>query len=115
VIYKYVNGIPLFNTKYKAMKWGSKYGLTGYHTQVFNGRTGYMAGSNYKQALAAFSSVQADTEQQQQEPVQQPPQQIIIQQPQQTIIQQPQQTTPQSTPLPPSIGGGGGGGGGGGY
>ena len=72
MIYKYVNGIPLFNTKYKAMKWGSKYGLTGYHTQVFNGRTGYMAGSNYKQALAAFSSVQADTEQQQQEPVQQP-------------------------------------------
>ena len=100
MIYKYVNGVPLFNTKYKAMKWGSKYDLTGYHTQDYNGRTGYMAGANYHQAFEAFSSMQTVNGSDQQTTT-------TIN----TINQQSQAPSPLSitTPPTPTTSGGGGG------
>ena len=56
-IYTHLGQIPLFNTKYFAMQWGDRYGLTGYHTHQYQGRVGYMAGkthANSKNAIQAY-------------------------------------------------------------
>ena len=42
-----IDGIPLYTTIAEAELWGSQYNLTGYHTHVINGQTGYMAGIDH--------------------------------------------------------------------
>tara|TARA_R100000315_G_C5175162_1_gene101275 strand:+ start:337 stop:576 length:240 start_codon:yes stop_codon:yes gene_type:complete len=50
-----IDGIPLFSTAQKAMDWGMQYGLTEVHTHVFQGQTGYMAGSTHNQAVTSVN------------------------------------------------------------
>ena len=39
--------IPLYSTVEEAEAWGSTFGIQGYHTHVFQGQTGYMAGRTH--------------------------------------------------------------------
>ena len=48
-----IDGIPLFSTLQEALSWGSGRGLTGSHTHVYNGQTGYMAGSSHTKAVSS--------------------------------------------------------------
>ena len=43
-----LDGIPLYSTKEDAIAWGESLGITGLHTHVFQGQTGYMAGENHQ-------------------------------------------------------------------
>ena len=49
-----IDGIPLFNSKWKAIRWGKKFGLTGTHTHVHNDQIGWMAGENHSELDKAF-------------------------------------------------------------
>ena len=49
-----IDGIPLFNSKWKAIRWGKKFGLTGTHTHVHNDQIGWMAGENHGELDKAF-------------------------------------------------------------
>ena len=40
--------IPLYSTVEEAEAWGSTFGIQGYHTHVFQGQTGYMAGQTHE-------------------------------------------------------------------
>ena len=51
-----INGIPLFSTLQEALNWGSSNSLVGYHTHVYNGRTGYMGGVNHTTAVNTTST-----------------------------------------------------------
>jgi hypothetical protein len=42
-----IDGIPLYSTVQEAVQWASSRGLTGYHTHIYQGQTGYMGGSNH--------------------------------------------------------------------
>ena len=42
-----VDGIPLYSTIQEAVQWASSRGLTGYHTHIYQGQTGYMGGSSH--------------------------------------------------------------------
>jgi len=46
-----INGVPLFKTIAQALQYGQGIGLSGYHTHVFQGVTGYMAGFTHDQVL----------------------------------------------------------------
>ena len=43
-----LDGIPLYSTEEDAIAWGESLGITGLHTHVFQGQTGYMAGANHQ-------------------------------------------------------------------
>ena len=42
-----IDGIPLYSTVQEAIQWASSRGLTGYHTHIYQGQTGYMGGSSH--------------------------------------------------------------------
>jgi hypothetical protein len=42
-----IDGIPLYSTVEEALQWGNSRMLTGFHTHVYEGQTGYMGGSNH--------------------------------------------------------------------
>jgi len=44
-----IDGIPLFSTLQEALDWGNQNGFSGYHTHVYFGQTGYMAGTTHTQ------------------------------------------------------------------
>tara|TARA_R110001583_G_scaffold6756_1_gene33999 strand:- start:12 stop:251 length:240 start_codon:yes stop_codon:yes gene_type:complete len=48
-----INNIPLFSTPAEALNYGSSNGLVGYHTHIYNGVTGYMAGATHGQAAGS--------------------------------------------------------------
>ena len=50
-----IGGIPLFSTPIEALNYGSSKGLVGYHTHIYNGQTGYMAGTTHGQASSSSS------------------------------------------------------------
>ena len=50
-----IDGIPLFSTPIEALDYGSSKGLVGYHTHIYNGITGYMAGDTHGQAASSSS------------------------------------------------------------
>ena len=52
-----INQIPLFSNPAEAITWGGQYGLIGYHTHVFQGQTGYMAGVDHNQTLTTVFPV----------------------------------------------------------
>ena len=96
-ILTHIQGIPLFQTPSEAIAWGRQYGLTGYHSHMFNIRTGYMAGSNHGQANRNYrraNPIQTQTT---------------------TPIPPPPIPTPTPTPVRRTGGNGGGGSGSGGY
>lgn len=43
-----IDGMPLYSTSPEAVAHAIRIGLQGYHTHVFRGRTGYMAGVNHQ-------------------------------------------------------------------
>jgi len=94
-ILTHIRGIPLFQTPSEAIAWGRQYGLTGYHSHMFNIRTGYMAGSNHGQANRSYRRAN---------PIQT-----------QTTTPTPPIPTPTPTPTRRTGGNGGGGSGNGGY
>ena len=91
-ILTYMKSIPLFTTPLEAIAWGRQRGLTGYHSHTFNIRTGYMGGSNHKQAMKKYTAPVRPT------PATTP----------QPVIPPTTTTTTTTTP-PPTSGGGGGG------
>ena len=48
-----INNVPLFSTPTEAINYGNNSGLVGYHTHVYNGVTGYMAGATHGQAAGS--------------------------------------------------------------
>tara|TARA_R110000850_G_scaffold2753_4_gene12872 strand:- start:290 stop:592 length:303 start_codon:yes stop_codon:yes gene_type:complete len=45
-----ISNVPLFSTPAEAINYGNDNGLVGYHTHIYNGVTGYMAGATHGQA-----------------------------------------------------------------
>ena len=49
-----IDGIPLFSDSNSASVWGRQFGLSGFHTHTFQGRTGYMSGPDHATTVTAF-------------------------------------------------------------
>jgi len=79
-----INGIPLFSTRREALAWAAANGLSGYHTHVYQNKTGYMGGATHSQATSPRTTTSTPTR---------------------------TTTTPTSTPSTSSSSSGGGGGG----
>ena len=45
-----IDGVPLFQTIQQALAYGQQVGLRGYHTHIFQGTVGYMAGFDHTEA-----------------------------------------------------------------
>ena len=52
-----LDGIPLYSTKEDAIAWGESLGITGLHTHIFEGQTGYMAGGNHQDIELVFNEL----------------------------------------------------------
>jgi len=52
-----IDGVPLYSTIQEATAWGASYGLTGYHTHIYQGQTGYMGGNNHAQSTDALGGI----------------------------------------------------------
>lgn len=50
-----IDQVPLYTTIEEALIWGTQYNITGYHTHVYNGVTGYMPGQNHEQITNALA------------------------------------------------------------
>jgi len=50
-----IDNVPLFNTIEEALAWGRQYDLTGYHTHIYQGQTGYMGGQRHTDIVAAMT------------------------------------------------------------
>ena len=48
-----IDGMPLFSTPQEALNYGSANGLVGYHTHIYQGVLGYMAGATHGQAASS--------------------------------------------------------------
>ena len=122
-----IDGVPLYTTIEEADIYGSQYNLTGHHTHVYNGVTGYMSGVDHVTITAALALgiqnfltpqqlslgqfvVTPQAAQPQSLPT--PTQPVVPIPTQPTQPTQPTTTTTTtSTPYTPPSGGGGGGGG----
>ena len=49
-----IDGVPLFNSKWKAERWGKKFGLTGTHAHVYKNQVGWMGGKTHEEVSKAF-------------------------------------------------------------
>jgi len=107
----FLSGIPLYSTQAEAEAWAAENGLSGYHTHMLYGQTGYMGGFTHDQSVGDAPPPPTSPPQQTPPPPTPPP---------------PTPPTPPTTPAAPApaatpppqqynTGGGGGGGGGGGY
>jgi len=56
-----IDGIPLYSTIQEAVQWASSRGLTGYHTHVYQGQTGYMGGYNHNNAISSNTNITTRT------------------------------------------------------
>lgn len=50
-----IDQVALYTTIEEALIWGTQYNITGYHTHVYNGVTGYMPGQNHEQITSALA------------------------------------------------------------
>ena len=48
-----IDNVPLFTTPLEALEYGSTRNLVGYHTHIYNGLIGYMAGATHGQAASS--------------------------------------------------------------
>ena len=48
-----IDNFPLFTTPLEALEYGSTRNLVGYHTHIYNGVIGYMAGATHGQAASS--------------------------------------------------------------
>ena len=87
-----IDNIPVFTSIAEAELWGSQYGITGHHTHMLLGQTGYMAGTSHADIRAANLNV-------------------VLNPPTPSQVRQAS-GSPQSTFTGTTSGGGGGGGGG---
>ena len=46
-----IDGLPVFDKIQEAVVWAKQRGLTGYHTHVIAGKTGYMGGTDHSKAI----------------------------------------------------------------
>tara|TARA_R100001163_G_scaffold2073_1_gene3234 strand:+ start:4091 stop:4384 length:294 start_codon:yes stop_codon:yes gene_type:complete len=91
----FIDKTPLFSTKQEAVDWGKQYDIKGYHSHIYLGRVGYMAGFTHKDITETSTSANIVTT-----PVTPIQPQVNTQQ----TAQAPQQTI---TPPSQSTGGGG--------
>ena len=56
-----IDGIPLYSTIEEALQWGNSRMLTGCHTHVYEGQTGYMGGSSHSTATNTSSSTSSSS------------------------------------------------------
>jgi len=56
-ILTYIDQVPLFQTIQQALAYGQQVGLQGYHTHVFQGTIGYMAGFDHTEASNVSTEV----------------------------------------------------------
>jgi len=101
-----IDGVPLFNSKWRAEQWGKKFGLTGTHTHVHINQVGWMAGETHDELKKVFKPRERVFQATQTQGL---PQQLPTYNQQQPT----QQAAPYTPPAPstPSSGGSGGGGG----
>tara|TARA_R100000234_G_scaffold75406_1_gene46687 strand:- start:144 stop:401 length:258 start_codon:yes stop_codon:yes gene_type:complete len=52
-----INGIPLYDSPQEALAWGSQYNLQGFHTHIYQGVVGYMAGINHNNAVTGSGQI----------------------------------------------------------
>jgi len=52
-----IDGLPLFSTPAEALAYGNANGLVGYHTHLYQGVTGYMAGATHGQAPSSSQGI----------------------------------------------------------
>ena len=50
-----IDQVPLYSTIEEALILGTQYNITGYHTHVYNGVTGYMPGQNHEQITSSLA------------------------------------------------------------
>ena len=50
-----IDQVPLYSTIEEALIWGTQYNITGFHTHVYNGVTGYMPGENHEEITSALA------------------------------------------------------------
>ena len=55
----YLDGIPVFNTIHRAIEWARNFSLEGYHTHTYNGKIGYMGGTNHELIQNVLNPTQA--------------------------------------------------------
>ena len=115
-----IDGINLYSTPQEAINEALAYNLIGYHTHVFKGITGYMAGRTHSGVLSvlginAIASQQLQPTQQNLQPIpqltnqtQQPTQQLPTQQLPVQVVQTPIPVQTTTTTTSSSSGGGGG-------
>ena len=48
-----IDNVPLFTTPLEALEYGSTRNLVGYHTHIYYGVIGYMAGATHGQAASS--------------------------------------------------------------
>ena len=56
-----IGGVPIFDKKEEALVWGKRNNLTGHHTHIIAGKTGYMGGSDHVKAVQAVTSITTPT------------------------------------------------------
>ena len=52
-----IDGIPLYSTTQEAIAWGDTFGLSTFHTHVFEGQVGYMSGATHEDIDLAFNEI----------------------------------------------------------
>jgi hypothetical protein len=53
-----IDGVPLFSTVEEALQYAAQNGLTGYHTHIYQGQTGYMGGASHGAAATSSAGFQ---------------------------------------------------------
>ena len=57
-----IDGMPLFSTVQEALDYAASVGLTGYHTHIYQGTTGYMGGTTHGAAATPSSGFQQNNQ-----------------------------------------------------
>lgn len=58
-----IDGIPLYSTVQEALAYAAANGLSGYHTHIYQGTTGYMGGTTHGAAATPSSGFQQNIQQ----------------------------------------------------
>ena len=58
-----IDGVPLYSTVQEALDYAASVGLTGYHTHIYQGTTGYMGGATHGAAATPSSGFQQNIQQ----------------------------------------------------
>ena len=53
-----IDGVPLFSTVEEELAYAAQMGLTGFHTHIYQGQTGYMGGASHGAAATSSAGFQ---------------------------------------------------------